>query len=269
MINIYQYFEVDWNATTTNLKYLLLSKTSYNVLADALHVDSKTVSNWLNNKTKPDISTLSIFARFLDMDLLDIIIYKGQQTPMSDDETKTAMQDSQIACDNLPEKKSTGAKDTSCAEGFVSTVLFNEYYSQHAHIQSLEEFLLYLPLFDFKILADVFHRLQGNLKSNHKYVLKQLNRLYDHIPNSFAKDYADSYQYYHLMTPTVLELGMRSDVCDVKPEKHARYCEWIASASIEKELTAYEKACEKFVNRLIFSERIKYLLEEVIWNDSL
>lgn len=60
------------------------------------------------------------------------------------------------------------------------------------HIFSLRLFLLYLPLFAPAALADALERLHGQCYGYEEYLLNQMQRLYDLIPNTPAKLYADA-----------------------------------------------------------------------------
>ena len=48
MISIHSYFDVDWEATTNNLKAMLNDKITNAVLAEAMYVDPRTITNWLS-----------------------------------------------------------------------------------------------------------------------------------------------------------------------------------------------------------------------------
>lgn len=262
MININSYFEIDWDATMKNLKILLLECTSYPVLAEAFHVETKTISNWLNNKTKPDLSVLITFARFLNMDLLDVIITKGDNL-LTEETVHAAINEAH----NAKSQSKQHAKDCSCPEDFVSAVLLHEYYAQKAPIRHLNEFLIYLPLFNLNIFQDVFYRLQGNLKSNQLYVLKQLRYLYDYISDSPAKRYADAYCYYYLTNPTVCRFMVPKG--ELEKEKWLQYLDWVDSPETQDAEDNYKAACRIFQNKLIAYDSLKQLLERITEDDHL
>lgn len=58
-------------------------------------------------------------------------------------------------------------------------------------ITTLMEFLIYFPLMDKMYLTEALRRIDGDIFGNENYVLYHLKRIYDDIPNSPAKHYAD------------------------------------------------------------------------------
>lgn len=59
-------------------------------------------------------------------------------------------------------------------------------------IRNLAQFIIYLPLMDKKMLADIlWRRLGGLVFGNESYLLHQLEILYSEIPEGNAKTYAD------------------------------------------------------------------------------
>ena len=59
-------------------------------------------------------------------------------------------------------------------------------------IRNLAQFIIYLPLMDKKMLADIlWRRLSGLVFGNERYLLHQLEILYSKIPEGNAKTFAD------------------------------------------------------------------------------
>ena len=173
MIHMNSYFSVDWESSADNLKGMLKGKVTYGVLAEALCVEPKTIYNWVNNKATPNINDLVLLAKFLNVDILDILVIKGErESPITHGDVISALDKQRRAEEKLADKDAE--KDYACKESVVATVLFNEYQHQNTNIRNLNEFLLYLPLCDPYILKDVLFRIQGNLKSNPDYTARQL-----------------------------------------------------------------------------------------------
>ncbi len=94
-----------------------------------------------------------------------------------------------------------------------------EYYECHP-IKTLLQLLIYLPLFDEEDLWDIVLRIDGFTFGFEGYVLDLLRILYEKIPDSEAKRYADyeaskcTYQYFmkHYTTDSVSEIEQLSDV---------------------------------------------------------
>lgn len=62
-------------------------------------------------------------------------------------------------------------------------------------ITTLMEFLIYYPLMDKVYLTEALRRIDGDFFGNENYILHHLKRLYDDIPDSLEKRYAD-YEAY-------------------------------------------------------------------------
>lgn len=62
---------------------------------------------------------------------------------------------------------------------------------QHYPIRTLAEFIIYLPLMDPARLADVLFRIAGDTFEREDYLLQEVAYLYEGIPDTKAKRYAD------------------------------------------------------------------------------
>lgn len=264
MISIHSYFDIDWDATTNNLKTMLNEKTTNAVLAEAMYVAERTIVNWLNGSTKLSLSNLIIFAKFLNVDLLDIIVTNGQHSPLSKDDIRAFLQaadESECDASNRTNKRQPQTEVT-CKEAFYSTVMLHEYLSQTTSLQNLDIFLLYFPLFDISIFLDVLYRLQGNLKSDPIYMRQQLNFLCKNIPDSLAKQYADNYCYFFLTPPSVKTFGSKpTDKAQI--EKQEQYRIWCSSGDMDKQEEAYSKAFHRFKKKLSMFDKLKLLMENI------
>lgn len=260
MVNINSYFEVDWSATKHNLKSMLYERTTEAALAEALHVDRRTIRYWLDGEIGVDISRLIIFAKFLDVDLLDILITKGQHDSLTRDDVLDAIHN--IRPDDYSDEAESGH---SSAADFISTVLMNEYSSQKTALGNLNNFLIYMPLFNTLVLKDVLHRMQGNF--NHRtYLQTQLQRLYDCIPDSPAKRYADSFCYYALTSPHAQHIKESSEK-ELFKQKLADFEAWRVASSTQDEYADYKRAVHIFLKRLTTFEQLELLLKDLSEGD--
>ena len=266
MIHMNSYFEVDWQASADNLKGLLKGKVTYSVLAEAMCVEPKTVYNWVNNKTAPSINDLVLLAKFLNVDILDILVMKGdREAPLIRDEVISAMNEERKAIDKLVDKNVKN--DCPCKESVIATVFLNEYQRQNTKIRNLNEFLLYLPLCDPFRLADVLYRINGNLKHNQEYVEKQLDHLYRWIPESPVKSYADKCRYFYLSPPSVYEInGNTKD--PYKIQKIIEYRIWSRDKAMQKAALDYDKKHSEFLKRITGLEGAKTILERFMEDDN-
>ena len=242
---------------------MLNEKTTNTVLADDMYVDQRTISNWLNGSTKLPLSNFIIFARFLNVDLLDIIVTKGQSSPLSEADLRAFISAADDSTDDTSHRAGRRAAQTeiTCKEQFYSTVMLHEYLSQTISLRNLDKFLLYCPLFDLTILADVLCRLAGNLKFHPMYVRTQLNYLCEHIPDSPAKQYADNYCYFYLTPPLVNFGAAATDKTQI--EKQAQYHIWRNGAEVAKQENAYLQECNRFRKKLNLLETLKCLIADM------
>ena len=265
MIHMNSYFEVDWQASADNLKGMLKGKITYSVLAEVMCVETKTIYNWVNNKTTPSMNDLVLLAKFLNVDILDILVIKGERDcPITRDDVISAIDLEHKVVANLEDK--TVKNDFPCKESVAATVIRNEYQRQHNKISNLNEFLLYLPLCDLLLLADMLLRINGNLKHKQHYIEEQLDYLYRKIPESPAKTYADQRRYFYLTPPSIYDIDESTK--DIhKLEKVEAYMAWEKSADTQGAERDYQKKYSGFLKRLTTLERVKALLERIESDD--
>lgn len=261
MINIHDYFSVDWDATADNLRSFVEGYIKPKTLAEAMCVTERTIYNWCHNKAHPNLEDLILLAKFFDVDVLDLIVTNGQtKKPISQDDVKEALENAKTSCkqnNNDAIRPMEESYECVTKEDFISAVLFHEYKKQSYPITTLEEFLLYLPLFSLDDLHNCLNRIQDNLADNWDYVLKQLQRMYDRIEHINAKQYAEWYQNYFFRYPRINR--MYGDI--LRKDKRAKY------DNLQRELPQfftlsqdYDEQYEKMVSALrslAFSEAEK------------
>lgn len=195
MINIDEYFEVDWEATGNRLKELLRERVSLEALAKWADRDVKTIRNWLRDPSAMGINRLLVLSKFLDMDVADIVVIKGKIKDIrACEDIVYAEEDIETGDGNLDGSKSS-KRIPMCnnAQQFTKKVIYNEWSryldkpDEDAPIQTLREFLIYLPLFDFKELSGFVYRTMGDVCDNMGYVYDQLQRLCARIEETDAK----------------------------------------------------------------------------------
>lgn len=256
VMNINSYFEVDWAATKHNLKSMLYESTTEAALAKALYVEPRTIRYWLDGETELDISHLIIFAKYLDVDLFDILVYKGQFNRLTKEDVLDTINN--LSTDDYVAELES---DHSDAADFISTVLMNEYSSQKTAIRNLTSFLIYMPLLDPHELKDALHRMQGNF-NHHAYLQAQLQRLYDSIPNSPAKRYADSFCYYALTFPYAHHIKESTKQGFFKQKLYS-FESWKRAASTEDEHNEYNRLVRIFLKRLTSFEQLQRLTKDL------
>lgn len=72
-----------------NLKKIRTTKKiTQDALAEKLHVTRQAISNWENDKTKPDIESLEMLAEVLEVDIEELIYGEKKEVVVSQDKTK-------------------------------------------------------------------------------------------------------------------------------------------------------------------------------------
>lgn len=170
-------FNVDWEKTFANIKFLLNGRTYIGCFSEAFSLSVRSVQHKLssNNKSGLSVGELAIIARYLGCDILDLVVFETDAFVAPDEEALKMV---------IPEHPS--ASDVA---GAIQTK--EEKYMNYP-IRNLYEFLLYLPLIEEDNLRDVVFRSYGNLNVDMRhYLLNQLSYLYREIPDTPQKAFAD------------------------------------------------------------------------------
>ena len=272
MINIDEYFEVDWEATGNRLKELLRERVSLEALAKWADRDVKTIRNWLRDPSAMGINRLLVLSKFLDMDVADIVVTKGKIKDIrACEDIVYAEEDIEIGDGNLDGSKSS-KRIPMCnnAQQFTKKVIYNEWSryldkpDEDAPIQTLREFLIYLPLFDFKELSGFVYRTMGGVCDNMGYVYDQLQRLCARIEETDAKRYADRMMYFCLTAPNVKRITDEDLHVSLIKEKYEEYRKYEQSESYVVEQKAYNAACQRASDRFAFIFKLKLQLDEIM-----
>ncbi len=271
MINVKEYFDVDWEATGNKLKELLLERVSINALAEWADRDERTIRNWLRNPSAMGIERLIIIAKFLNVDLLSIIVTKGELEEIYLLEQYFDKVNS-IADENNTQTKQKGKPrkynpNCTTAQHFFEKALLNEYFKRrdkNIPIRSTEEFLLYFPLMDQFDLSDFVYRTMGDVCNNREYVYKQMDRLIRGIPVSDAKNYADKMCHFCLTEPNIYHISDCVVNDNVTNEKIAEYFAYRTSDKFEIESEAYYSACRDASERLAFLRKLNIHLQDIM-----
>ena len=256
--NIEEYFAIDWKATGENLKGLLMKHVTKKMLEELFARSRKTINRYLENPHTIRIEEWIVIAKFLDMDIMSIIVTKGQQKKINvlenyfyEKEEVGQNQDPQKRRKGRP-KKYDGPYKTS--QDFRDKALYNEYMSrrnEECPVRSVEEFLNYLPLMEPLELSDFMWRIMGNLYDNkgREYLYNQMDRLIENIPASDAKAYADKLKYYCLTKPN----AWHTSNCVVNDEREEakikEYIDYLKTEEAKKEASAYSAACKRFAKQ--------------------
>lgn len=226
MKNIYADFSVDWVATGRNLSHLMEGVITQKVLAESMYMDPRTISSWCSGSSHPSIDQLILLSKFFHVDLSELLVTKGEaeQVDLGEKKTKKRVKPSQM--------------DVKTRGEFVKCVLYHTYVDRTDPIQTLDEFLLFLPLFSWRQTVDFFRRAEGNW-GNGNYLREKLKFLCDHIQNQEAKAYAEYYRDRYLSR--LLERTNREQEETEEPEE---------------EFAAYREEYRRFLEHLHLLDRV-------------
>ncbi len=226
MINIYEYFSVDWEATSDNIRSKLEGLISSEVFARAMGVTERSIYNWCNNKSHPKIDDFVLMAKFFGCDILDILVLNGEAGDTYDEVSfKEELHDVHLKSQEAVKQLSPDQierYDCHSVDEFKEHILFHEYITMNYPIKTLEEFLLYFPLFHFEYMKDFLQRAKNNGGKNTHYIYQKLKYMYQHIDNQKAKIYADSYKNYYLKYPKLHEIDDKTKL----KAKTQKYNKW-------------------------------------------
>ena len=173
-----QSFNVDWSKTIENIKFLLAGRTYTGNLSDAFSLSVRAVQRKLSSKNKSGLSIeeLAIVARYLRCDIWDLVVFETDP----------------FFAPNTEEIKKYPWVEHRSPEDVTRSLLVSDGDYIDFPIRDIYEFLLYLPLIDEQWLRDVVYRCYGNYGPMQRdYIMNQLGFLYNSIPESPEKAYAD------------------------------------------------------------------------------
>ena len=200
---------INWELTSENIKNLLATEKQREILSDHIGKSCETVKKWCYNMRKPAIEDLCIVAKIFNLHLEDILVFECNNTQINKKEIEKVLDDAWTPMVNDPQFVDGTLFNTS--SDLNHEIIKNIYYAKNTKIDTIEKFVHYLPLVDPYFITDLFARLRGNLDSeSQKYRNKKLNFLYDSIPDSEAKKYADKYCEYYIDTPTIYLLNPKN-----------------------------------------------------------
>lgn len=248
MINIHNYFAVNWEATSDNIKSLINNHVSYEAFAEAMCVSKRTVENWCNNKARPSIDSLILMAKLFNLNLLDILVINGQLTETITEQDYNEAHEMVNQCHskgNLDDTK----HEINYKEEVNELIIFNELVRTTYPVTTLDEFLIILPLVNFSDLRNFFERINGNIGTNQDYVYSQLKYLYEHMPADNAKKYVEAIKEYYFKYPSVTLIYEDSQL-PIKLLKIHKYIETCKTEYYNKMAEAYDDRFDAFLDKL-------------------
>lgn len=218
MLNINEYFKIDWEATADNIRsYMRINSISSEALAKAMYTNKRNIENWCRNHSRPSTEELVILSKIFNVDLLDIIVLMAQ-TDKSKMITKNDLEDAEIKANKSKETTSIKGEYYLSKEEIEHNTIFNEYLKSEYEVTNLYEFICIIPFVEPELLADSICRIIGNGLKDKKYVMKQLNQLYKTIHNEDYIKYIKFIKKYICTYPNINEIDDETEV-KLKNEK--------------------------------------------------
>lgn len=176
-------YNIDWEKTVENIKYLMLGRTYKKNFSEVFGVDVRAVQKKISTSAKTELSIreLMILADYFECDIMDLIIIEGEKYNSPPSNWEDGWRKIEV-------------EDKSC-EDVIYTLDVLKKINEEYEIRNLSELLLYIPLIEEEVLRDAIRRCYGNLTYCSKdYVMQQLSFLYKSIPDCKAKREADEYR---------------------------------------------------------------------------
>jgi transcriptional regulator with XRE-family HTH domain len=261
MINIYDYFAINWEATADNIKSLMSTRASNKVLANFMLVDERTIRNWYNGTSKPDdLDKFVLIAKICNVDLLDIFVLNGQISDcISKEDVEECIEKVEQTWDDKELKEKDKEFDYINEQMIIRGIVINEYRKQNYPITNLDEFLLMLPLVNMRKLWDMLYRINGNI-GKENYVLEQLMKLYDNIPNDRAKEFVEYYKEYYLTYPSIKSVTDFTTM-DFKLKKFEDGINIFESEEYGEMYKSYQEKYDTFLELLLLASGKKLIRE--------
>lgn len=223
----------------------VLSGIPPEVVADLLFVTEHTVKAWRYGKRFPDYSRLIMLAWIAGQDLTEFV---GLKLP--DAEPEEIMRMLRPTPEGHPDEKPRRKNWLyESKEELLQKLLFDLYKQRSSHIETIGDFLLYLPLLKGYTLCDFFYRTTGNITS--EYLFEKVQDLYDSIPKSPEKQYADNYRYFYMTSPCIVDIPLDT-VLPHEREKLDKYNAYKDSGKYAEDEAAYLRRLWDFRQRLSF-----------------
>lgn len=144
------------------------------------NISISTLQRLEKGQTRLNTELLKAVASALDVELYDLVDREGLSFDVN--QYVEYMEEDPKYTEYLNDKQKLFYPDLRCKQ------LLNW---EHYPIKTLAEFIIYLPLMDPARLADVLFRIAGDTFDREDYLLQEVAYLYESIPDSKAKQFAD------------------------------------------------------------------------------
>lgn len=169
--------QINWMKTKNNILGRVLQYGKKSDYIDFFGLASNTVYEKLKNNSPLNIEEVVAFSEYLGLVIEDLLVFEDDDYIPFD-------------LENVVDNYEGSAKDRECE--IASRKARMEEELANLEIRNLREFLIYLPLINPKDLNNALQAIFGDVtERNISYIRHRLNQLYNSIPESKAKDYAD------------------------------------------------------------------------------
>ena len=221
----------------------VLSRIPAEVVADFLFVTEQTVKAWQCGKSFPDCSHLIALSIIAGQELIDFLGFNVPQTPP---ESIPQMLEKEAV---KPPNKHADLEDIGYENKYelLQKLAFDSYRKDNSYLETLGEFILYLPLFDDGNLRDFLYRTTGNITPS--YLFEKARDLYQSLPDSPEKRYVNQLRYFHMMSPAICDIPVDTTLSHEKV-KLSEFHTYTGSDMYLKDEAAYLDKLREFRRRL-------------------
>ena len=158
------------------------------------YISEDTISNLIKGKST-NTNTLQCIAHALDLPLPCLT---SENLSLVDDYLFKEVADEKNKYYELIKNDKTKINNLDIVKNLYTTYksiypdnIQNETYESRRKITTLAEISIYFPLFNMHYFIDIIGRISGQIESYENYILDQYQWLYERIPDSPAKRFAD------------------------------------------------------------------------------
>lgn len=221
----------------------VLSRIPAEVVADFLFVTEQTVKAWQCGKSFPDCSHLIALSMIAGRGLSDFL---GVNIPKASPKSIPQLLEAELAdSQGIPSENEGWIYESK--QELLQKLAYDFSRKENSHIETLGEFILYLPLFDDGNLRDFLYRTTGEITPS--YLFEKTQDLYQSLPESPEKRYANQLRYFYMMPPAICDIPVDTTL----PHEKAKLCEfhtYTGSDRYFKDEAAYLDKLREFRRRL-------------------
>jgi transcriptional regulator with XRE-family HTH domain len=176
-LKVEDYYEMDEEATRSNIANLIEGcEFSHKAIANIMHTESRNVDNWVRGSSMPTLADVVALSGILGISMDQLIIKKYQTKGIELGEAKTKRQIEDLF------NQHCAKHDESETEGIIEDVLVRAYCASQCPIQSLNDFLIILPIISKDIMDDLLSRITCMGAGEEDYIRNLMYKIWSSLP---------------------------------------------------------------------------------------